>query len=133
MISIKKHKFGFLFAVLVIALVSAAIGNQMKNGAQSQTEESIPAVKLIAVGDFREQKTVRVEGGTVRSLDQADLKSQISAQITAINVKLGDQVRAGQIIMQLQNGDISAQLEQAQQRSQGRVGEFHKRRLREIR
>lgn len=116
MISIKKHKFGFLFALLAIALVSAAIGNQMKNGAQSQTEESIPAVKLIAVGDFREQKTVRVEGGTVQSLDQADLKSQISAQITAINVKLGDQVRAGQIIMQLQNGDISAQLEQARAR-----------------
>lgn len=56
MISIKKHKFGFLFAVLVIALVSAAIGNQMKNGAQSQTEESIPAVKLIAVGDFGNKK-----------------------------------------------------------------------------
>ena len=116
MISIKKHKFGVLFAVLVIALISAAIGNQMKNGAQSQTEESIPAVKLIAVGDFREQKTVRVEGGTVQSLDQADLKSQISAQITAINVKLGDQVQAGQIIMQLQNSDISAQLEQARAR-----------------
>jgi len=116
MISIKQHKLGFLFAVLAIVLVAAAINNQIKNGAQSQTEESIPAVKLIAAGDFREQKTVRVEGGTVQSLDQADLKSQISAQITAINVKLGDQVQAGQIIMQLQNSDISAQLEQARAR-----------------
>jgi len=116
MISVKQHKLGFLFAVLAIALISAAIGNQIKNGAQSQTEESIPAVKLIAVEDFREQKTVRVEGGAVQSLSQADLKSQISAQITAINVKLGDQVRTGQVIMQLQNGDISAQLEQARAR-----------------
>lgn len=113
---IKQHTFGFLFAVLAVILVLAAVDNQMKNNAQSQVKEPVAAVKLIAVEDLREQKTVRVEGGAVQSLNQADLKSQISAQITAVNAKLGDQVQAGQVIVQLQNGDISAQLEQARAR-----------------
>ena len=73
-------------------------------------------VALVPVSDYQQAKTVNIDNGIVQSLGQADLKSQLTAAITAVNVKLGDTVSAGQTLVQLQNSDIAAQLDQAQAR-----------------
>lgn len=113
---LKQHKAAIFFTVIAVLLVSLAVINQTRNGAQSETEPETVSIDIIAVKDYHQEKTLRVENGIVESCDQADLKSQLSAQIAAINVRLGDYVQAGQTIMELQNNDIKAQVEQAQSR-----------------
>jgi len=113
---IKQHKLAAVFSIIAVILVSVAIMNRVKNPALSQNGEELPTVSLINVNDYRQQQTINLDNGIVQSLGQADLKSQVSAQIAAVSVKLGDRVSAGQTLVQMQNSDIRAQLEQAEAR-----------------
>jgi len=112
----KQHKLATIFIIFAISLVLITISSRMKNQIQGQIETAVASVSLIPVSDYRQPKTVNIDNGTVQSMGQANLKSQLSAAIATVNVKLGDAVNAGQTLVQLQNGDISAQLDQAQAR-----------------
>jgi multidrug efflux pump subunit AcrA (membrane-fusion protein) len=116
---IKKNRLTVAFSIVALGLVFLAIASRIKNPAVLETARDTPTVSLISVSDYREQKTVNLDNGTVQSLGQADLKSQITEPIAAANVKLGDSVAAGQLLVQLQNNDIRAQLDQAQAQLDG--------------
>jgi hypothetical protein len=111
--SIKQHKVAAAFVIIAVALVSITIANRIKSNAIGQIGAKTPSVSLVPVSGYRQTKTVNIDNGLVQSMGQADLKSQLSAQIVSVNAKLGDTVSAGQILVQLQNNDISAQLDQA--------------------
>jgi len=110
---IKQHKLTVIFLATTLALIAIAAGIRTKNQAASGSVPTIPTVSLLSVADFRQEKTVSLDNGAVESLGQADLKAQISAPVAQINTKLGDDVTAGQVLVQLQNTDVKAQLEQA--------------------
>lgn len=110
---IKQHKLTLIFSIIAGAAVFGIFFNRAKNSVPSQTAVEIPSVSLVPVSNYVKEKTVDLDNGIVQSLGQADLRSQFTAPITALNVKLGDMVSAGQTLVQLQNNDIAAQLEQA--------------------
>lgn len=62
---------------------------------------------------FRQGSDLVGVNGIVESHGQADLKSQMSAPVAAIHGDIGDSVYKDQVILELQNSDIRAQLEQA--------------------
>lgn len=115
-IFVKTHKLAAIFSIIAAGLIAIAVANRIAVKNEEQPSEKPAAIKLIKAGDLRRQNPVDIGSGTAESLSQADLKSQISAQIFSVNVKLGDTVAAGQTIAQLQNSDIKAQLEQAESR-----------------
>ena len=52
--------------------------------------------------------------GQVKSEEKVDLAFEKGGRITSINVKIGDRVSPGQILIQLANADVAAQLAEAQ-------------------
>lgn len=110
----KKHKLTVVFAAIAVVTVVFAANQHLKNNSAVEVPADIQEVSLIPVADYRQEKTVDLDNAIVESLGQADLKAQISAPVMQVNVKLGDPVAAGQTLVQLQNNDIKAQLEQAQ-------------------
>jgi len=100
--------------LVAVVLIVAAISSHLKNNSSNQNTMAITQVALISLADWREEKMIDLGNATVESAGQVDLKAQISAPIAEVRVKLGDTVNAGQLLVQLQNNDIKAQLEQAQ-------------------
>ncbi|MCU0652877.1 MAG: HlyD family efflux transporter periplasmic adaptor subunit, partial [Candidatus Pacebacteria bacterium] len=113
---IKQHRLATLFVIIAAGLVFITVQNRLDTNVQGTGTTELPAVSLITAKDYQEQKTIAIENGSVQSLNQADLKAQMTAQIIAVSTKLGDSVSTGQVLLQLQNSDIKAQLEQAQAR-----------------
>src|SRR5919197_1204503 len=59
--------------------------------------------------------TVAVTGsGSVAAARSVALPFQQAGTVTSVNVKVGDQVKAGQTLAQLDDGDLQLQLQQAQ-------------------
>lgn len=110
---IKQHKLTVIFLLISLALIAMVIDRRANNGIAVQNTADIPEVTLLSTADYRRQESVDLENATVESLGQANLKAQTSGAITQVNVKLGDRVAAGLVLMQLQNSEIKAQLEQA--------------------
>ncbi|MES2216560.1 MAG: HlyD family efflux transporter periplasmic adaptor subunit [Patescibacteria group bacterium] len=101
--------------IVIVAVAGMAIAGRLaaskKNAAPS--ESNIKKVTLVDVGTFRTGGENVAADGIVESVSQVDLKSQLSAPLSLLNVAVGDTVTAGQIIAELQNADIRAQLDSA--------------------
>lgn len=109
----KQHKL--LAAFLAIAIISAIgiTAAKIKNSSTGESPVEPPQATLIAAKDFVRQKNITLDNGVVESLGQADLRSQFSAPIARVNAALGSMVTAGQILVELKNDDLDAQMDQA--------------------
>lgn len=88
--------------VIVIAIVLLLVVNHKSNG--HQTSE-------VVIGDFVRETRV---SGKVRPLDEAKLSFNTSGQVATISVKVGDEVKRGDVLATLDRSDLSADLSQAQ-------------------
>jgi membrane fusion protein, multidrug efflux system len=52
--------------------------------------------------------------GTLRAANGADLATEVAGLVTAVNLKSGEDVKQGQVLLQLRDGDDAAQLQQLQ-------------------
>jgi RND family efflux transporter MFP subunit len=99
--------------VLLAALAGAAAPEPRAAGAQAvESPAAEPRVRIekldpSVVGDLYEAV------GTVRSRTTSVLSSRIVAAITAVLVQEGDRVRLGQLLMELDDRDVQAQLQKA--------------------
>ena len=77
------------------------------------SEEAMPQVEVIKVRaiEVPEHQTFT---GTINASLAADVSSKIMGKVVAVYVREGDQVKAGQILVQLDNSDLLAQVRQAQ-------------------
>ncbi len=98
-------------AVVTTVIAGRAAGNK---AVPAVSDSNIKRVALVDVASFRNGTSTISADGIVEAQSQADLRSQISSPISAIRVAVGTQVSAGQVILELQNSDIRAQLEQVQ-------------------
>jgi HlyD family secretion protein len=105
---------GLATLILILVVLFAVIGGRAatRKAVESSTTNTKP-VALVEARTFRDDLTTVSVDGVVESASQADIKSQVSAPISHIYVSVGDYVSAGQTIMEFQNADIRAQLEQA--------------------
>ncbi|MFA6314933.1 MAG: HlyD family efflux transporter periplasmic adaptor subunit [Candidatus Paceibacterota bacterium] len=111
---VKRHRFIATVGSITIILLAIILGRMNGSESVSNDPNSIKKVELVSVSTFREGYSNVPADGIVESNAQADLKSQVSALISSINVNIGDPVYAGQTIIVLQNADIQAQLAQAE-------------------
>jgi HlyD family secretion protein len=97
-----------LAAILIIVF-------RLGGGSEPAAETAAPLqVTVRPAGQFvTEQAELKVVG-TVESSAKTDLKSQLSGTVTALNVKIDDPVRAGQVLVRLDSRDILNQLAQAE-------------------
>jgi membrane fusion protein (multidrug efflux system) len=56
--------------------------------------------------------------GTLRAANGADLATEVAGLVTAVNLKSGQDVKRGQLLLQLRDGDAVAQLQQLQAAAQ---------------
>ncbi len=110
-----SHKaiMGTLVAAVVLVSVISVRNAANRRGEVASATESVPQVTLLRVGEFRKDRATVTADGTVEALDQADLRSQVSAPVARIYVGIGDTVRRGQALVALENADLIAQRDQA--------------------
>lgn len=111
---IKSHAV-LASTVVVVGAAAAVIGGRVssRNAAPTVSNSNVKHVSLVSVSDFRADTGSVAVDGVIQSVEQVDLKSQISAPISYVAVALGDTVVQGQVLAELSNADIRAQLEQA--------------------
>jgi RND family efflux transporter MFP subunit len=99
-----------IIAISLIAAVAAACGTEEQAADQipTVTGVKVETVKSSAVEDIYEAV------GTVRSKTTSVLSSKVVGHITAVRVREGDRVRAGQLLIEIDDRDTVAQLRKAQ-------------------
>jgi HlyD family secretion protein len=111
---IKKHSVIAVLggtAVIVVMIIAGRVASRGKMAVV--TDSGAKSVVLVEAKNFRSDASVVSADGVVESVSQADLKSQISSPVFRTYVSIGDSVNIGEIIAELQNADIRAQLDQA--------------------
>ena len=97
---------------LLILVVLAGIAGVVLWRLQANTTTSTATTTTtVSQGNL----TMTVSGsGAVAAARQIELPFQQAGTITSVNVKVGDQVKAGQVLAQIDAGDLQLQLQQAQ-------------------
>ena len=108
-----RKKFIALAAVGVAAAVGgvALYGSAQGNGKEDSDKKKVSTVKVEKT-DLKQKVTV---SGTVESAEKSDVTSDITGvKVKAVKVKKGDRVKKGDIIAELDDTDLKAQLTQAE-------------------
>ncbi len=106
---LKKHRSWLIPIVIIVVIILASkyfLGNKK------------PVYETMKIETKNLQEVVSVTG-RVKASDDADLSFERTGKVLAIVVKVGDKVRAGDKLVSLANGDLVAQLNQAQAVTQG--------------
>lgn len=105
----------FIGLVVILVIYGLFFGGDSKQEKISSTAvtENLPAVTLTTISELKNSENVSFIG-EVRAISEAEIKSERAGKVTAVNVKLGQTVSAGQIITQLENASERAALLQAQ-------------------
>lgn len=110
---IKGHAGLATFLAIIVIIVGVVGGRLATRKPVESSLQNTKRVTLVDAKTFRDDlTTVNVEG-VVESVAQADIKSQVSSPVATVYVSVGDSVAAGQTLVELQNNDIRAQLDQA--------------------
>lgn len=122
---LKSHAVlsGGIAIVAVAGMIIAGRVAQRESAPEANTS-NIKKVTLVSVDNFRDDLSKVSADGIVESVSQVDLKSQMSAPLSIVNVSVGDTVYVGQTIAVLQNADIRAQLDQAKAGLQLAEGQY---------
>ena len=110
---IKKHSFIATVAAILIIIIAIIAGRVASRKAAPDQATRTTKVSVVNATTFRTGALSVSADGVVQSHSQADLRSQVSAPVSVINVSIGDSIYSGQTILELQNADIRAQLDSA--------------------
>jgi len=107
-------KTGILLALALLAGGGASCGGEQGSG--SGREEKPAVVSGVRTEEVVESKLADryVASGTVRSKTSTDLSAKVMGVVTAVRVREGERVRAGQVLVEIENQDARAQLGKAQ-------------------
>ncbi len=125
----KKIKWIINIASLIVIItgVSLMFSASRDSEIEGEINNFVSKVELINVSEFQANSSRLSVTGLVESLEQVELKSQVSAKVRRININIGDQVLAGQTLVSFDNDDIYAQLLQAEaglESAQARLSEI---------
>jgi len=110
----KKHSFLVSVTIIILIILAIIIGKKSNTAVITEAPNNQKRVNLTNVAQFRQSSDFVSANGLIVSKGQADLKSQISAPISLINGQIGDNVYSGQVIVELENSDLLAQLQQSE-------------------
>lgn len=108
------HKVVMGAIIAIVVLITAVVSRL--GGPKADTAETTQETRIgvIALKDYQQDLGFVSASGSVEALDQAEIRSQVSAPVSRVNVSVGTQVGAGQVLITADNRDIAAQLAQAQ-------------------
>lgn len=105
--------YRWALAVVTCALLSACDDPRVGAGQQGQSQsDAVPVLTATAV--FKPLATEVEAVGTARANESVDVTSKISNIVTAVRFDEGDLVRRGDVLVQLDNAELRAALEEAQ-------------------
>lgn len=110
---LKKHTRGMIVAIALIIVISIGAAVVRNRGGAEEAPVRQTMVSVVAASDLGHTNGTISAEGTLESLEQAELRSQLSAPVTKVSVRIGDRVAVGAPLVTLQGRDILAQLEQA--------------------
>lgn len=108
-----SNKIKAIIAIVLIAAIGLALHSfQTKNAAKNQRPGSLkPVVDVIPVGRQDMLKKIELTGQTV-SESQVDIAAKYAGKITQVNVKLGDYVTEGQVLIVQDTSDLDISIQQ---------------------
>lgn len=107
---IKRHKFKVLIGA---AILIVAINVATREKSVGQEAEVLKTVEVLAIEDITSDGGEIPVVGELQSVDQIDLRPQIGGQVSKVHVSVGDQVEAGQLLVELAHRDLDASVAQA--------------------
>ena len=97
-----------VFALVVLALLAGGIWYGSKRFAFKASKEESEQIETSPVELQPIEQVVRASGEVVAS-QATDLKSEVSGRIEKLNVKMGDQVKASDVLLELNNADLKSE------------------------
>jgi membrane fusion protein (multidrug efflux system) len=113
---------GVLGLILIIAAIKAAQIYMMIKGMKPPP----PAVVSAAKAAYQDWQPELRAVGTLRAVRGADLALDVAGLVTAVNVKSGDEVKQGQVLLQLRDSEDVAQLHQLEAQAALAEVTFHR-------
>ena len=100
--------------VLVLLLIAALVGIKVLSIMKMMggMKPPPPSVVSTAKAAFQEWQPSLNAVGTLRAVRGADLALDVAGLVTQVNLKSGDEVKAGQLLLQLRDSEDVAQLHQ---------------------
>lgn len=107
-----SRKTAVIGTILLVFL--AILGFRAANNGASEPEvEVTPTVSTIDVNDYRTNGAAIQASGEVTSVNQVTITSEVGVPVRNVLVGIGDQVFAGQPLIEFEHDDLDAQLAQA--------------------
>ncbi len=111
---LRRHLVVSVLVVLAAIIIAIIAGRAATRKSPAENNGGMKQVTLVNAATLRQGSLTVSANGIVESHSQADLRSQISAPVSIINVSIGETVYTGQTILELHNADTRAQLAQVQ-------------------
>ncbi|HEY3521573.1 MAG TPA: efflux RND transporter periplasmic adaptor subunit [Rhodanobacteraceae bacterium] len=113
--STRKRMILMIIGVLVLIAIIAGIKVLMVRQMMAAfSKPPPPAVVTTATAQYQPWQPALSAVGTLRAVQGADLALDVSGLVTAVNLKSGDDVKKGQVLLQLRDSEDVAQLQQLQ-------------------
>jgi membrane fusion protein (multidrug efflux system) len=109
-----KTQYHYLecFLILYLFFAGGCGGKDDKKADFSELNKVIPvSVSTVQQRDIANERTY---GGNLEGVKQANIVAKISERIISVNVKVGQFVKAGQVIVELEKTGLTSQFPQAQ-------------------
>ncbi len=129
-----KHILGILIAIVIVAAIAAPKLKPKGAAADAPARSSDPpkALRVITQVVVPERLTERLSTtGTVRANEQVELVSEISGKIEQILLREGSRVKAGELLLKIDDSELQAQREREQLRL--RLAERRERQKQQLR
>lgn len=109
----KPSRRTLIIGAIIVLVVALFTFRALNNGADEPENETTPSVATIDVKDYRTNAGIVQASGEVTSVNQVTVKSEVSVPVRSVLVNIGEQVFAGQPLVEFEHADLDAQLAQA--------------------
>lgn len=109
----KPSRNRIILAALGIAFVSILSFRALNNSTEIAEVSTPPAITTIAVKDHKKNMGTVQASGEVTSINQVNIKSEVSVPVRSVFVHIGERVFAGQPLVEFEHDDLDAQLASA--------------------
>lgn len=107
----KMKRNGAIVVLIIAVLVAGRLIAQRGN--QEEEARRIPKVSLISVSDYQKSNAYVNAVGEVESLEQVDIRAELSAPVAGVYKRIGDEAKRGDLLVELDHASLDAQLSQA--------------------
>jgi len=108
-----KSKALVLAVILLVIILFVAFGARRSHPTEESVSSGFPIDVSVATVRSMNSPILRESPGTVRPKTESDVAAKIMSTVAAVNVREGDHVSAGQILVRLEAADLAAQEAQA--------------------